>query len=63
MAAQPNAQTQDHGAARAEAPRLPKACGYCHNCNITVDDHIVFCEPFCRQQWHHERGAGPAPVR
>lgn len=62
MAAQPHVETQE-AVGVEEARRLPKACGYCHNCNIGVDDHIVFCEPFCRQQWHHERGAGPAPVR
>jgi hypothetical protein len=43
MATQPNAQTQD-------APRL-KACGYCWNCNLAVDDKILFCEPFCEEEY------------
>jgi hypothetical protein len=62
MATQPNEEAPEGKEARIQV-LIPKACGYCRNCNLPVDDHIVFCEPFCERQYLHERGAGPAPVR
>jgi hypothetical protein len=47
MAAQPNVETE----ALEEGPRIPKADGYCANCVIVVDDHIVWCDAKCERIW------------
>ena len=51
MATQPHVQTE---VTEADI-RFPKAVGYCHHCNIAVDDKVAFCEPRCKELWIRER--------